>query len=154
MEHPTHCIGSACVLPDGCRFLRKHSEIIAQKWRAEPLLRQPAPSRSRKTSESTRSIGREGGVSARAPSGIRCATKQGAVWGLLHHGTGHCLRLATLRNEVQKHSGERWLRRDGEHWRSIGSTAGGRYWRGAGVVIPAQGPSSSEDGKICAPCMI
>lgn len=87
MEHPTHCIGSACVLPDGCRFLRKHSEIIAQKWRAEPLLRQPAPSRSRKTSESTRLIGREGG-------GVR----QGAVWNSLRHETGCCLGLVASRN--------------------------------------------------------
>ena len=56
-------------------------------------------------------------MSARAPSGIRCATKQGAVWGLLHHGTGRCLRLATLRNEVQKHSGKRWRRRAlAERW--------------------------------------
>ena len=88
MEHPTHCIGSACVLPDGCRFLRKHSEIIAQKWRAEPLLRQQAPSRSRKTSESTRSIGREGGV------------RQGAVWNSLRHETGRCLGLAASRNRA------------------------------------------------------
>lgn len=99
MEHPTHCIGSACVLPDGCRFLRKHSEIIAQKWRAEPLLRQPAPSRSRKTSESTRLIGREGG-------GVR----QGAVWNSLRHETGRCLGLVASRNRAlpeTRHATER-----------------------------------------------
>ena len=99
MEHPTHCIGSACVLPDGCRFLRKHSEIIAQKWRAEPLLRQPTSSRSRKTSESTRLIGREGG-------GVR----QGAVWNSLRHETGRCLGLAASRNRAlpeTRHATER-----------------------------------------------
>ena len=89
MEHPTHCIGSACVLPDGCRFLRKHSEIIAQKWRAEPLLRQPVPSRSRKSK-------RKG----KAHQAGRWGVRQGAVWNSLRHETGRCLGLAASRNRA------------------------------------------------------
>ena len=89
MEHPTHCIGSACVLPDGCRFLRKHSEIIAQKWRAEPLLRQPAPSRSRKSK-------RKG----KAHQAERWGVRQSAVWNSLRHETGCCLGLVASRNRA------------------------------------------------------
>ena len=79
-------------------------------------------------------------MSARAPSGIRCATKRGAVWGLLRHGAGRCPKLVTLRNEVlearrrtlataqRQALAERWeVRRVegvGECW---GGAAGDRY---------------------------
>lgn len=113
MEHPTHCIGSACVLPDGCRFLRKHSEIIEQKRFCAPLFATVSAIELTKSSEGERRVRRGGGCPPerrlefavpqnRALPGTRYTTERGAVWDLPRHGIGRCPRFASLRNEVLK----------------------------------------------------
>ena len=99
MEHPTHCIGSACVLPDGCRFLRNHSEIIEQKRLCAPVFATVGAIELTKSSERARHV-RGRGASARAATGIRRATEQGAAWDSLRYGTGRCLELAASRNRA------------------------------------------------------
>lgn len=89
MEHPTHCIGSACVLPDGCRFLRKHSEIIEQKRFCTPLFATVSAIEITKIKRRHKARQAEGG-------GIR----QGVVWNSLHHGTERRLELAASRNRA------------------------------------------------------
>ena len=155
MEHPTHCIGSACVLPDGCRFLRKHSEIIAQKWRAEPLLRQPTPSRSRKSK-------RKGKAHQAGGGGVR----QGAVWNSLRHETGRCLGLAASRSRAlpeTRYAAERGARSTATNagysaaasiGGALGGAAGGRCWRVLGGarrvtgISEALGWSSLRKGQV------